>query len=68
MLLSEEDVYKKSLFKNASFSAPLLLLLRVLQGATFALWDHRTQNSLLLPLQTSSAQRMRVDVSLLWHT
>lgn len=39
MLLSKEDIFKKSLFKNASFSAPLLLLLRVLQGATFALWD-----------------------------
>ncbi|KAL7376711.1 hypothetical protein ABVT39_014175 [Epinephelus coioides] len=30
MLLSKEDVFKKSLFKNASSSAPLLLLLRVL--------------------------------------
>lgn len=67
MLLSEEDILKKSLSKKASLSAPLLLLLRVLQRATFALWNHRTQKSLLLPLQTSSAQRMRVDASLLWH-
>lgn len=28
---------------------------------------HRTHESLLLPLQTSSAQRMRVDESLSWH-
>ena len=67
MLLSKEDTFKKSLFKKASSSAPLLLLLRVLQRAKFALWSHRTQNSLLLPLQTSSTQRMRVDVSLSWH-
>lgn len=37
MLLSKEDTFKKSLFNKASFSAPLLLLLRVLQRATFAL-------------------------------
>ncbi len=55
----------KSIFKNVASTHRRVLCV---SNACDICSVEQRQNSLLLPLQTSSAQRMRAIVSLSWHT
>ncbi len=55
----------KSIFKNVASTHRRVLCV---SNACDICSVKQRQNSLLLPLQTSSAQRMRAIVSLSWHT